>query len=234
MTNNKVADKRRVSIGNCVIYGLGRRVGRRKVWGAFQGCINLGKGQVISMVFGRVITRKGLIGLLMVTLSAIWPFGLAKGGMTMEIKITSNVFENGGKIPVKYTCDGEDISPPLRWRGVPNGTKSFALICDDPDAPMGTWVHWVLFNVPAEVTELPENVPSQPTLANGAVHGINDFRNYGYGGPCPPSGTHRYFFKIYALDAKLGLKAGVTKAQLLDAMEGHVLAKGELMGKYSR
>ena len=186
------------------------------------------------MVFGGVIARKGLIGLLMVTLSAIWPFGLAKGGMTMEIKITSSEFENGGKITVKYTCDGEDISPPLRWQGVPNGTKSFALICDDPDAPMGTWVHWVLFNVPAEVTELPENVPSQPTLANGAVHGINDFRNYGYGGPCPPSGTHRYFFKVYALDAKLGLKAGVTKAQLLDAMEGHVLAKGELMGKYSR
>jgi len=99
---------------------------------------------------------------------------------------------------------------------------------------MGTWVHWVLFNIPSDVKGLPENIPPQPTLDNGAVHGINDFRNYGYGGPCPPGGTHRYFFKLYALDTKLDLKPGATKAQLLDAMEGHVLAQGELMGKYSR
>ncbi|RLB41089.1 MAG: YbhB/YbcL family Raf kinase inhibitor-like protein [Deltaproteobacteria bacterium] len=152
----------------------------------------------------------------------------------MEIKITSTAFENGANIPVKYTCDGEDVSPPLRWEGVPDGAKSLALICDDPDAPMGTWVHWVLFNIPPDVTELPEKIPSQPNLDNGAVHGINDFRNYGYGGPCPPGGTHRYFFKIYALDTTLDLKPGVTKSQLLDAMEGHILAKGELMGRYSR
>jgi len=152
----------------------------------------------------------------------------------MDIRITSGAFEQGGKIPVKYTCDGQDVSPPLSWEGVPEGTKALAIICDDPDAPMGTWVHWVLFNIPPGVTELPENVPAQPTLENGAVHGINDFRNYGYGGPCPPGGTHRYFFKIYALDAKVDLKPGATKAQLLDAMEGHILGKGELMGTYSR
>ena len=160
--------------------------------------------------------------------------GVAKGGENMAIKISSTAFENGGNIPVKYTCDGEDVSPPLSWEGIPQEAVSLALICDDPDAPMGTWVHWVLFNIPRDMKGLPEDVPSQPTLDNGAVHGINDFRNYGYGGPCPPGGTHRYFFKLYALDTRLGLKPGATKAQLLDAMEGHVLAQGELMGKYSR
>ena len=159
---------------------------------------------------------------------------LGKGGENMAMKISSTAFENGGNIPVKYTCDGEDVSPPLSWEGVPQEAVSLALICDDPDAPMGTWVHWVLFNIPPDVKGLPENIPPQPTLDNGAVHGINDFRNYGYGGPCPPGGTHRYFFKLYALDTKLDLKPGATKAQLLDAMEGHVLAQGELMGKYSR
>jgi len=164
----------------------------------------------------------------------ILPLGFAKGGRAMDIKITSTAFEHGGRIPARYTCDGEDISPPLRWEGIPRDAKSIALICDDPDAPMGTWVHWVIFNIPPQTQELPEKVPSEPTLDNGAIHGINDFRNYGYGGPCPPGGTHRYFFKVYALDTTLNLKPGASKAQVLDAMEGHVLAKGELMGKYSR
>ena len=164
----------------------------------------------------------------------IFLIGVAKGGDSGAIKISSAAFEDGGKIPVRYTCDGNNVSPPLRWSGVPNGTKSLALICDDPDAPMGTWVHWVLFNIPVEVTELPESVPCRPTLLNGAVHGINDFGNYGYGGPCPPKGTHRYYFKIYALDTRVNLKAGATKAQLLHAIEGHILAKGELVGKYTR
>ena len=152
----------------------------------------------------------------------------------MEIKITSSVFEDGGMIPAKYTCDGVDVSPPLQWDTVPEGTKSIALICDDPDAPMGTWVHWVLFNMPAEANELAQNIPAEETLPNGAMQGVSDFGRIGYGGPCPPGGTHRYFFKIYALDTKVDLQAGADKRQLLKAMEGHILEQGQLIGKYKR
>ncbi|MGD2270059.1 MAG: YbhB/YbcL family Raf kinase inhibitor-like protein [Desulfobacterales bacterium] len=152
----------------------------------------------------------------------------------MEIKITSSAFSEGGMIPKRYTCDSEDVSPDLAWSGIPQGTKSIALICDDPDAPMGTWVHWVLFDLPAESTELPAAIPSDNTLSSGAVHGKNDFGRLGYGGPCPPGGTHRYYFKLYALDTQLNLGSGITKNQLLDAMEGHILAQGQLMGKYKR
>ncbi len=152
----------------------------------------------------------------------------------MDIKITSSAFAESGMIPPKYTCDGQDVSPPLRWGSVPEGTRSIALICDDPDAPMGTFVHWVLYNLPAEARELPEGVPVQETLPNGARQGTSDFGTTGYGGPCPPGGTHRYFFKIYALDAPVELSAGATKAELLGAMEGHILAQGQLMGKYRR
>lgn len=157
-----------------------------------------------------------------------------KGGNAMEIKITSTAFAEGGMIPPKYTCDGQDISPPLEWDAVPEGTKSIALISDDPDAPMGTWVHWVLFNLPAETRKLEENIPPDKTLPNGAKQGITDFGRVGYGGPCPPSGTHRYFFKIYALDTKLDLAAGARKRELLKAMEGHILGQGQLIGKYKR
>ena len=156
------------------------------------------------------------------------------GGMDMEIKIKSPAFEEGGVIPRKYTCDGPNVSPPLTWTAVPTETKSLAIICDDPDAPMGTWVHWVVFNLPINVTELPENIPAQKTLSNGAKQGITDFQEIGYGGPCPPSGTHRYYFKLYALDTEINLDAGITKKQLLKAMEGHILAEGQLMGKYKR
>jgi len=152
----------------------------------------------------------------------------------MEIKIASTAFDDGGLIPPKYTCDGADISPPLHWEDVPEGTKSIALICDDPDAPMGTWVHWVLFNLSAETRELAENIPPDRTLPNGARQGTSDFGRIGYGGPCPPSGTHRYFFKIYALDAQIDLAAGAKKAQLLKAVEGHILDQGQLIGKYKR
>jgi Raf kinase inhibitor-like YbhB/YbcL family protein len=152
----------------------------------------------------------------------------------MEIKITSSAFADGGMIPAKYTCDGADISPPLQWDAVPEGTKTIALINDDPDAPMGTWVHWVLYNLPANVKELAENVPPDKTLPNGAKQGITDFRKIGYGGPCPPGGTHRYFFKLYALDTEIDLDAGADKEQLLKAMEGHILGKGQLIGKYKR
>ncbi len=152
----------------------------------------------------------------------------------MDIKVTSPAFDEGGLIPSKYTCDGWDISPPLRWEGVPEGTQTIALICDDPDAPMGTWVHWVLFNLPGDTRELPEAVPTDETLPSGAVQGKSDFGRIGYGGPCPPSGTHRYFFKLYALDTKLDLEPGATKAYLLDAIEGHIIAQGQLIGKYRR
>lgn len=156
------------------------------------------------------------------------------GKKDVKIIITSSAFKEGGIIPKQYTCDGKDISPPLAWSSVPDSTKSLALICDDPDAPMGTWVHWVIFNLPLELKELPENVPPENTLKNGAKQGQNDFRKIGYGGPCPPGGTHRYYFKLYALDTVINLGAGSTKKQLLKAMEGHILAKGQLMGKYRR
>jgi Raf kinase inhibitor-like YbhB/YbcL family protein len=152
----------------------------------------------------------------------------------MDIKVSSEAFEEGGMIPAKYTCDEDDISPPLAWDSIPEGTKTLALICDDPDAPMGTWVHWVLFNLPVDISELPENVPPERELESGAKQGTNDFGRIGYGGPCPPGGTHRYYFKLCALDAVLDLEAGARKPQLLEAMEGHILAKGQLMGRYSR
>ena len=157
-----------------------------------------------------------------------------KEGMNMEIKVTSTAFEEGGMIPRQYTCDGADISPALAWTDVPEGTKALALICDDPDAPMGTWVHWVLFNLPADMSRLPENIPPQKTLDSGAKHGINDFRKLGYGGPCPPGGTHRYFFKIYALDREIDSDSGISKEDLLKAIKGHILSQGQLMGRYTR
>lgn len=158
----------------------------------------------------------------------------AAGGKKMEIKITSSAFAEDGLIPPKYTCDGSDISPPLQWEAMPEGTKSIALICDDPDAPSGTFVHWVIFGLSAETRELEENIPPDETLPNGAKQGTSDFGRIGYGGPCPPSGTHRYFFKIYALDTELDLAAGARKPQLLKAMEGHILGQGQLIGKYKR
>lgn len=152
----------------------------------------------------------------------------------MTIKVTSPAFEEGSMIPSKYTADGQDISPPLEWEGVPDGTKSIALISDDPDAPMGTWVHWVMWNFPPDITKLPENVPPNENLPDGSKQGITDFGSHGYGGPAPPSGTHRYYFKIYALDIKLNLAGSSRKSDLLKAMEGHILAQGQLMGKYKR
>ena len=157
-----------------------------------------------------------------------------KGGQEMPFELTSTAFAPGEPIPQKYTCDGEDISPPLQWSDPPQGTQSFALICDDPDAPIGTWVHWVLYNLPAEARALPEVVPPDAELPDGSRHGQNGWRKLGYGGPCPPSGTHRYFFKLYALDTVLDLAAGASKKQVLQAMEGHILAQTELMGVYTR
>ncbi len=152
----------------------------------------------------------------------------------MNITITSTAFAEGDMIPRKYTCDGTNTSPPLAWSGVPENTKSLALINDDPDAPMGIWVHWILFNIPPSVKNLIQDIPPTKTLENGAKHGINDFGRFGYGGPCPPGGTHRYYFKLYALDTELSQEPGLTKDELLEAMQGHVLAEGKLMGKYQR
>jgi Raf kinase inhibitor-like YbhB/YbcL family protein len=162
------------------------------------------------------------------------PAPSVKGEEKMTLKLTSTAFEEGGLIPPRHTCDGEDISPPLAWSGVPEGAKSLALVADDPDAPRGTWVHWVIYNIPASEKGLAENVPERETLDGGARHGTNDFKKAGYGGPCPPSGTHRYFFKLYALDAEPDLPSGVSKDQLLKAIEGHVVAEGQLMGRYRR
>ena len=155
-------------------------------------------------------------------------------GREMNIKLNSTAFQPDGMIPAKYTCDGANVSPPLEWSGVPEATKSLALICDDPDAPGKTWVHWVVFNQPASKTSLPENVPPQETIAGGGKQGTNDFKKIGYGGPCPPSGTHRYFFKIYALDTELKLDSKTTKDQLSQAMKDHLLAQGELIGRYKK
>ncbi|MGD9087261.1 MAG: YbhB/YbcL family Raf kinase inhibitor-like protein [Desulfobacterales bacterium] len=152
----------------------------------------------------------------------------------MALVITSTAFAEGEAIPNRYSCDGPDVSPDLAWSGIPEGAASLALICDDPDAPMGTWVHWVLFNIPADADGLPAEIPPDAALENGARHGTNDFRRLGYGGPCPPGGTHRYFFKLYALDTMLELDSGITKARLLEAMKGHILAESQLMGTYSR
>lgn len=160
--------------------------------------------------------------------------GRKEGMKKAQIKVTSSAFGEGGTIPRQYTHDGKNVSPPLSWESVPARAKSLALICDDPDAPAGDWVHWVLYNLPPGVKELPKAVPIDKVLRSGAQQGTNDFRTIGYNGPSPPSVTHRYFFKLYALDVKLGIGPGATKKQLLKAMEKHILAEGRLVGKYER
>jgi hypothetical protein len=155
--------------------------------------------------------------------------------MRMAFRIESQGFKQGEPIPAKYTCTGQDVSPPLRWADPPAGTKCFALICDDPDAPMMTWVHWAIYNIPLGKNELAENVPAQRALDDGTFQGTNSWRKIGYGGPCPPRGKpHRYFFKMYALDSKLDIGPGADKKSLLRAMEGHVLGRAELMGTYGK
>jgi hypothetical protein len=159
---------------------------------------------------------------------------IGKESYAMKLDIKSAAFGEGELIPRKYTCDGSDVSPPLSWSQPPEGTKSMVLICDDPDAPMGTWVHWVLYGLPPDTLEIFENMADDKELSGGAKHGVNDFRKNGYGGPCPPGGTHRYFFKLYAVDTDVDLDPGATKDEVLSAIKGHVLAEGQLMGKYSR
>ncbi len=160
------------------------------------------------------------------------------GGRPMSLEIRSPAFANGGEIPQRYTCDGADVSPPLEWSGVPEGTRSLALIVDDPDAPdpdnpRMTWVHWVLYNLPPDSTGLPEGV-DESALPPGTRQGLNDWKRTGYGGPCPPIGRHRYFHKLYALDTVLPDLGTPTKDALERAMSGHVIAHAELVGTYAR
>lgn len=152
----------------------------------------------------------------------------------MALTLKSSAFADQEFIPAKYTCDGANVSPPLAWSNVSEGAQSYAIIFDDPDAPTKTWVHWVLYNIPGDLHQLEENIHSQKTLKNGAMHGTNDFKNYGYGGPCPPGGTHGYHLKLYVLDTLLDLGPGATKQQLIDVMNGHILGKAELVGRYQR
>lgn len=156
------------------------------------------------------------------------------GGKKMEIKLQSSAFKKGYSIPSKYTCDGANISPQLKWNNPAKGTKTFAIIVTDPDAPSGEFVHWVVYNIPDSVLTLHEDVTPTRNIPDEVMLGTNGAGRVGYFGPCPPSGTHRYFFKIYALDTALHLEAGADKGDVMKAMKGHILAEGELMGKYQR
>jgi Raf kinase inhibitor-like YbhB/YbcL family protein len=159
----------------------------------------------------------------------------ASGQELANFAMSSAAFAPGGDIPRQYTCDGDDLSPPLEWDAPPSGAQSLALIADDPDAPNKTWVHWVLYDLPPDLRALPQGLPAQETLPELGTQGRNDFNKIGYGGPCPPQGkAHRYFFQLYALDVRLDLAPGATKSQVLEAMSGHVLAQAELMGRYGR
>lgn len=174
-----------------------------------------------------------LLGFSSVAFALIWP-GIAIP-RDPRFKLNSPGFAEGAAIPKEFTCEGADSSPALKWTDPPAGTKSFALIADDPDAPAGTWVHWVIYNLPADSRQLAAGAPKDDELPNGARQGGNDFQRIGYGGPCPPPGpAHRYFFKLYALDAKLELKPGAAKGELENAMKGHMLAQAELVGRYQR
>jgi Raf kinase inhibitor-like YbhB/YbcL family protein len=153
----------------------------------------------------------------------------------MAFELTSPAFKEGERIPDRYTCEGEDVSPPLHWSVPPAATKIFVVIADDPDAPGGTWVHWVIYNLSLDLRGLPESIPAKDHWLNGALQGLTDFKRVGYGGPCPPPGKpHRYYFKLYALDAVLNLKPRATKIQVLEACKGHVLAEAQLMGRFGR
>jgi Raf kinase inhibitor-like YbhB/YbcL family protein len=156
----------------------------------------------------------------------------AKGG-NVGFELKSSAFDNGGHIPEDFTCDGTGQSPPLEWEGAPPGTKAFALIADDPDAPGGTWTHWLLFNVPGSATALQAAVSSDRDLKDGSKQGKNDFQNIGYGGPCPPGGTHRYYFRLFALNDQLSLKSGASRPQLETALKGHVIGQAQVMGTYT-
>jgi Raf kinase inhibitor-like YbhB/YbcL family protein len=174
--------------------------------------------------------RTWTVCLLIVIQAACLSSAMGRGGIKMaDLQIRSTAFVTNGYIPARYTCDGTDINPPLEIADVPAGTKSLALIVDDPDAPVGMWVHWVVWNIDPATREIAED-----SVPSGAGQGKNDWKRNNYGGPCPPSGVHRYFFKLYALDVKLNLGSGATKTELEKAMHGHILANAELIGLYKR
>lgn len=152
---------------------------------------------------------------------------------TMVFQLSSPAFLHKSEIPLIYSCKGDNISPELNWSDPPNGTLSYALIMDDPDAPAGTWVHWIMYNIDGKMRDLPKSVPVKKEIADMGMSGINSWSKYGYGGPCPPVGTHRYFFRLYALDTKLDLQPGATKPEVIKAMQGHILAVAELMGTFT-
>jgi Raf kinase inhibitor-like YbhB/YbcL family protein len=180
------------------------------------------------------LTGLGLVGCLTACDRSSTSRTLQTTPVSKTMKLESEAFSANGMIPFLHTCDGQDISPELHWDAPPGGTQSLALIVDDPDAPGRTFVHWVLYDIPPEIRQLSQAVPDTATLSGGGTQGKNDFDKLGYGGPCPPSGVHRYFFKLYALDRELGLKSGATKAQLEAAMDGHILDQAELIGRYGR
>jgi Raf kinase inhibitor-like YbhB/YbcL family protein len=191
-----------------------------------------------------------LLVLLLATMAAVYAFSrlpriaassqtphdsILKGTVMPDLYLKTSAFKPGSEMPPQLTCEGEDLSPSLQWGGAPKGTQSFALIAEDPDAPSGTFTHWVLYDLPASTTEIPQGIPRRDHLGFGGLQGTNDFGKIGYGGPCPPAGNpHRYFFKLYAMDTVLGLKPGAKKQEVERAMEGHVIAQAEIMGKYQR
>jgi len=176
--------------------------------------------------------KRSILAILFALLLAIQYCDRAEcAGRASKLKVTSSAFNEGGMIPQKHGFNDENISPPIAWSKVPEGTKSIAVICDDPDAPRGDWVHWVIFNIPPTEEGLPEGVPKQGVLQDGTVQGANDFKGFGYDGPAPPYGIHRYIFRVFALDTLLDLETGATKRELLGAMAGHILAEGQLKGR---
>ena len=191
-----------------------------------------------QMALSESCATPSLLCLAVMLAAAVFSLGspLGAGGQQKaKFELRSVAFAQGANIPRQFTCDDADISPALSWNEPPQGTQSFALIMDDPDAPAGTFVHWVVYNLPADSRQLPERIPGNDALTGGTLQGVNDFPRTGYGGPCPPPGRpHRYFFKLYALDAKLNLKAGARKQDVERAMKGHILAQAELMGRYGR
>ena len=186
----------------------------------------------------RILVIAALIVIVMISSYFLLLSRREREAPTPEVPILvlrSSAFESGGNIPQKYTCDGQDISPPLSWSDPPRETVSFVLIVEDIDAPKGIFTHWIIFNIPASLRSLPEGVPKQGEVEGIGTQGKNDFNEIGYGGPCPPPGsTHRYVFKLYALDISLDLNPGATKEQVIKGMEGHILAYGELIGRYGR
>jgi Raf kinase inhibitor-like YbhB/YbcL family protein len=183
-------------------------------------------------VFMVIMKKAFTICMASLFLGASLLFCLSCSAYAFELKSTA--FAAGSAIPSLFTCEGKDISPPLAWSGVPNGTKSYVLICDDPDAPIGTWVHWVYYNIPPLITSLPAAFTKLERPASGGIHGKSSFGSFGYGGPCPPWGTHRYYFRIYALDMELNLETGAKKEGVIKAMRGHILGTAELMGTYKK